>query len=193
MAKLSYTTEQIPFPGKDPDEKFCFYYRQHWMRLMPRLLRMMSGSIVVLTIGYIAFFVVQIDASFPRRLILLFLIFLFLYFQLEFLAAFYRHFLYIIVITDKKVHRIKRTLITIDDHESIDLWVLQDINKSQRGIIQNLLGFGTLILSAQDSVLRLHFTPNIAERSEDIMHLRERARARMQAPMQQQMVAGVKK
>lgn len=175
------TTDGITFSGKDFDEKFQFYYRQHWVRLCPRFLRMVAGSLIIVAIGYVTFFTVDVTASFPRHLILLFLLVLFLYVQLEFLVSFYHYFLYVVVATDKKVHRIKRTMLTVDEHESIDLWVLQDIHKTQRGIVQNLFGFGTLTLQAQDSVLRLHFTPSIVERSEDVMHLRERAR--MQNPV----------
>ncbi|MEN9560804.1 MAG: hypothetical protein RIQ56_77, partial [Candidatus Parcubacteria bacterium] len=104
--------------------------------------------------------------------------------QLEFIGRFYRYFLYVCVVTDRKVHRIKKTLLAIDDHQSIDLWVLQDINKHQRGIVQNLFGFGTLILEANDTQMRVHFTPDIGKRYEDLLHLRERARELIRSGMQ---------
>lgn len=55
--------------------------------------------------------------------------------------------------------------------------MLQDINKCQHGIIQNLFGFGSLILEAQDTTLRLHFVPNVNKKYVHLMHLRERARS----------------
>jgi hypothetical protein len=101
----------------------------------------------------------------------------FLLVHFEFLARLYCYLLYVIVVTDRRVHRIKKTLLTLDDHESTDLWVLQDIDKRQHGLIQNLLGFGSLILEAQDTQVRIHFTPRIAEKYERITRLREQARA----------------
>jgi len=96
----------------------------------------------------------------------------------DFLVRFYRYFLYIIVVTDNKVHRIKKTLLTIDDHQSVDIWMLQDIYKCQHGIIQNMLHYGSLILEAQDTVLRIHFVPQVAKRYEQLIRLRELARVR---------------
>ena len=98
--------------------------------------------------------------------------------HLLFLTAIYRHFLYIIVVTNQRIHRIKRTLITHDDHQTIDLLMLQDVYKSQHGPIQNILGFGTLTLEAQETVLKIHFTPRIAEKYEQILHIKELERSR---------------
>jgi len=85
--------------------------------------------------------------------------------------------MYIIVVTDRKIHRIKKTLLAVNDHQTIDLWVLQDIFKSQHGLVQNLFGFGTLIMEAQETQLRLHFIPGVQDKYLAIMKLREQARA----------------
>lgn len=60
----------------------------------------------------------------------------------------------------------------------MDLWVLQDIDKTQRGIMQNLLQFGSLRLEAQNSHLTLHMVPHINETYDRIVLLREEARHR---------------
>lgn len=111
-----------------------------------------------------------------RRLFLITMSLLLFVSHAEFLMCFYRYFLYIIIITDKKVHRIKKTLLAIDDHQSVDLWMLQDIYKCQHGIIQNFLRYGSLILEAQDTVVRIHFVPNIAKRYGHLIQMRETAR-----------------
>jgi hypothetical protein len=98
------------------------------------------------------------------------------------MMRFYRYFLSLTIVTDRKVHRIRKTLLTMNIHESVDLWLLQDITKSQRGIIQNLFGFGSLILEGQNQpLLRIHFTPHITLNHTKLMHLRERARTALSA------------
>jgi hypothetical protein len=176
---------QIDFPGKDKGEEFQFYFRQHWVRLWWPFCRLLGWTIVLVVGAMIA------NATFGdptavnmRHAVLLILCLLFIFVHCSFLAAFYKYFLYIIIVTDKKVHRIKKTLLLTDDHQSIDLWTLEDITKNQHGIVQNILGFGTLVLVMQtQDALKIHFTPFISTKHEMIMRLREGARLRM-APQQ---------
>jgi hypothetical protein len=159
----------IDFQGKDPGERFQFYFRQHWIRLLKPFLRMLAETLVIVVIGY---FLVPGAEGPTRRFVVVMLSVFFLLSQFEFLIRFYRYFLTVIVITDRKIHRIKKTLLTTNDHQSIDISSIQDINKSQRGVVQNVLGFGTLVLEAQDTQLRLHFTPDISKRYHDLLKLR---------------------
>lgn len=126
--------------------------------------------------GFLSFGILELQETGSRRMLLAILSILFIFWNVEFLCSFYRYFLTVIIITDRKVHRIKKTLLAVNDHRSIDLWVLQDIVKKQHGVIQNMLKFGTLVLEAQESQVRLHFTPRIQEHYELLMHLREKAR-----------------
>lgn len=181
MVEADVQGKEIDFPGKDRGEELQFYFRQHWIRVW-RPFR----NLVLWTVGIVlAAFLVNrafgtADAVASRRAILLVLCFLFIFAQLTFLIALYKYFLYIVVVTDKKIHRIKKTLLTVDEHQSIDLWMLEDITKNQHGIIQNLFGFGTLVLVMQSQdALRIHFTPFIGRKHEKIMRLREHARRQM--------------
>lgn len=141
----------------------------------PILKAVLLTSLIML-IGSATFFSVNTTGP-TRHLILLFLLAFFLAVQFELLIRLYRYFLYVIIVTDRRVHRIKKTLLMTDEHESIDLWVLQEIQKMQHGPVQNVFGFGSVTLEAQDTRLTLHFVPHIAERYREIMHLRELARA----------------
>lgn len=164
----------IAFPGMDEEETYQFHFRQHWIRLLKPILHViawMVGFIVALFSG-----LPLIEEDTMRRLILVILSFMFLAANGEFLVRFYNYFLYVIVVTDRKLHRFKRTLITMDEHQTIDLWVVQDIDKSKRGLIQNIFGFGTLSLEAQYSALKIHFTPRVTEKHGHLLHLREQAR-----------------
>jgi len=165
------------FPGKDPGEVFQSSFRQHWIRMLWPFTKTSLLTLLIFTIGFLTFFIIDVGQSTPRHLMLVFLLLFFLIIQFEFLVRFYRYFLYVIVVTDRRVHRIKKTILTTDEHECVDLWVLQEIDKRQRGPIQNILGFGSLTLEAQDTCMTLHFVPHIESRYNEIMSLRERARA----------------
>lgn len=143
------------------------------------LTKLILLNILVLIIGYILFRVLTIEDPTARRLLLTLFTAFFLITNFEFLIRFYRYLLYVIVVTDKKIHRIKKSLFMLDDHQSLDIWMLQDIFKCQHGIIQNILRFGTLILEAQETIIRIHFAPSVSEKYERLMHLREQARAQM--------------
>lgn len=175
----------IDFPGKDQGEEFQFYFRQHWIRLWWPIRRLIVWTVVIGIGAWIDVITFGTDDTIlMRHAILIILGLCLLYVHLSFLVSFYKYFLYIIIVTDKKVHRIKKTMLTVDDHQSIDLWTLEDITKNQHGLIQNMLGFGTLVLVMQtQDALRIHFTPFIAQKHEMIMRLREGARLRM-APQQ---------
>ncbi len=185
MVNTPAINRQIDFPGKDQGEEFQFYFRQHWIRLWWPFCKMIGWMIALILGAYLAQTTFGDDTEVNMRHVVLLIICLcFLYSQISFLAAFYKYFLYVIIVTDKKVHRIKKTLLIVDDHQSIDLWTLEDITKNQHGIIQNIFGFGTLVLVMQtQDALRIHFTPFINTKHEMIMRLRENARVRL-APQQ---------
>lgn len=184
---MSLASPPDGFQGKDRDEKMQFYFRQHWIRLIPHITLMLMWTIGISILGYTLFIRLGIEDDGLRRTVLCVLLAAFCFTQLRFITKFYRYFLYVIVITDKKVHRIKKTLLCTDDHQSVDLWMLQDIHKVQHGVIQNVLGFGSMILEAQETILRIHFVPRIEQKYQKCMHLRERARDTMNrvAPNQQ--------
>ncbi|MDD5041269.1 MAG: hypothetical protein PHX87_03280 [Candidatus Peribacteraceae bacterium] len=165
------------FQAKDQAEAFQFYYHQHWIRLVWPLCRLLFWNILIAGTGIIMLTGTMFAEPLSRRTILAILTAFFLLAHFEFLARLYHYLLYVIVVTDRKIHRIKKTLLTMDDHESTDLWVLQDIHKRQHGLIQNLFGYGTMILQAQETEVRIHFTPNINKRYAALTALRERARA----------------
>lgn len=167
------------FQAKDRDETFQFYYHQHWIRLFWPFCQLLLWNALLIAVAIAMFTGTLFSEPGSRRLTLFILTVFFLFAHFAFLTRLYRYLLYVIVVTDKRIHRIKKTLLTLDDHESTDLWVLQDIHKRQHGLVQNLLRYGSLILQAQETEVRIHFTPNINKRYEAVAHLRERARAQM--------------
>lgn len=156
------------FQAMDSSEQFRFYFRQHWIRLVWPFFRMLGWAVFC---GVAIAFVATTADDTTRHALLIALLLLFIATQGTFLLRFYRHFLYVIIISDRKIHRIKKTFLAVDDHQSIDLASLQEIRKSQHGIVQNMFGFGTLTLEAQESVLRIHFVPKITQQYEKILRL----------------------
>jgi hypothetical protein len=170
----------IDFPGRHEGEEFQFFFRQHWIRLWHGFRNLLVWTVVFGVGIYIVANAFGSDTPVIRRVILVALSIFFLFTQLSFLVKFYSYFLYVIIVTDKKIHRIKKTMLTTDDHQSVDLWTLEDITKNQHGIIQNIFGFGSLVLISQtQEPLRVHFTPSISDKHEVIMSLREQARKQM--------------
>lgn len=169
----------MDFQGRHADEEFHLYFHQHWIRLLWPFTKLMAWNVLIAGIGYLTFIPSPINDAMTRRALLTLFTVFFLFAHVEFLARFYRYFLYVVVATDRKIHRIKKTLLLIDDHQSIDLSMLQDMAKSQHSIIQKIFGFGTVILEAQETMMRLHFMPHIHETYDKLAQLRELARIRV--------------
>lgn len=169
----------LDFQGKHADEEMVFYFHQHWIRLLWPFVKMILWNVFVFGAGYATFVIANTEDILTRRLMLNIFTIFFTLTHFGFLVSLYKYLLYVIVITDKKIHRIKKTLLSINDHQSIDLWMLQDINKCQHSIIQNIFGFGSIILEAQETVLRLHFIPHVEKNCERFMDIRERVRNTM--------------
>lgn len=178
MVVIADTPPAISFPGMDPAEEFRFYFHRHSILLLRAIGQLIFWIIVF---GLLVYFsgVTGTDDRATARVMIAALCLVFMVPQIGFLVRIYNYHMRIVIVTDKKVHQFKRTLISTDRHESVDLWVLQDIDKTQRGIVQNIFGFGTLKLEAQNTRIKIHFTPKIDKTYERIVQLRESARHRM--------------
>lgn len=172
MVKTAPPSTAIAFLGKDPDERCELFFRQHWIRLLWPLTRLLLWMVILGCAAW-ATRLLSEDIASVRHIFLVFLACTWIAANGTFVSVYYRHLLYIVVVTNHRVHRIKRTLVTHNDHQAIYIRALQDILKIQHGPIQNFLGFGTLILDAQETSLRLHFIPNVEEKYERIMHIKE--------------------
>lgn len=176
MVTHSASQAEVLFQGKDEHEQFQFYFRQHWIRLLVPFLLMMIWSAGIIILGYVSLVNIGVDDAFTRHGILFCLFLFFVFVQWRFLVRLYGHALYVVIVTDRKVHRIKKTLLTFNDHQTVDIWTLQDMQKSQHGVIQYFFNYGTIILEAQDTELRLHFVPRVNMMYDRMTHARELAR-----------------
>lgn len=179
IARDAASKADIDFQGKDENELFQFQFHQHWIRLLWPFCKLLLWNTLVFSIGTAIFLYGSFESEFVRRILLTFLTAFFVMAHLEFLKRFYSFLLYVVIVTDKKIHRIKKSLFCIDDHKSVDLWMAQDIQMSQNGLIQNILGFGTMVIEAQETVVSVHFAPQVRKKYEKLLRLRERARSVM--------------
>lgn len=179
IARSSASLSDLNFQGKHSGEHFQFQFHQHWIRLLWPIVKMLIWNSIIFGLGYSVFFMSLSTDIWTRRTILFLLTLFFVISQFELLVKVYRYLLYVVVVTDKKLHRIKKTLVMTDDHLSVDLWMAQDIQKCQFGILQNILGFGSVIVEVQETILRLHYVPNVSKKYEKILFLREKARMKM--------------
>lgn len=175
MVNTAAEPQAISFPGMDPTEEFRFYFYRHWTRVARSIGFMLLWVIMLAALVYVSGVASADDLPSRRMLIGVFVMF-FLVPQFVFAMKMYKYFLCMVIVTDKKVHYFRRTILAVDTHQSIDLWVLQDIDKTQRGLIQNMLGFGTLRLEAQNTALLIYFVPQIDKIYDVIVGLREEAR-----------------
>lgn len=164
-----------PFQGCSNGECFQGYFRQHWIRIVPTFLKTLLASIILIATALTFFVYIGVEDDGIRHSFLLVFLFAFAGIQLQFLFRFYLHFLYVIILTDQKIHRIKKTLFSIDDQQVLNLAIIQDVNKIQHGFLQNLFGYGSLILEAQETQLTLHFVPSVGQIAKEIIELRDKA------------------
>lgn len=159
----------------DPSETYQFHFRQHWMRMQHSIQGLVAGTLLY---GVALWFLADVRDADTRHALLLAASVAYVLLHLSLLARLYAYILYIIVVTDAKVYRIKQTLLAVDERQTIDLWSLSDVTKRQHGIIQNLLGFGTMLLHGNEEI-RVHFMPRIHDYVSRISGLRVDARSRM--------------
>ena len=184
---MNTETQRITFQGMHENEVFAFHYYRHWVKFVWPLTKVLFWNGFILLLLFVLSYSVS-DIPVAVSIVIFWLMSIFMLFaNVHFLTDLYRRFLYVIVVTDKKVHRIRKTLLTMNDHRSIDIWSLQDVRKEQHGSIQNVLGYGDIVLEAQETKLRLHYVPSVDVVHRKLLHLREVARQQVTAGQMQQL------
>ncbi len=152
------------FKGQLESEVVQCFYRKHWIVLVRDIV---SFFIFVTVLTFVAMHFKGIYTFFSQDSIFTtFLAFslvsLFTLFIHRFFLRFIRYYLDITVITNYRIVTIDKSLYLLDEKDAIDLPKIQDIKKSQHGIIKRMLGYGELIitLSSTTTTKILVFVPN---------------------------------
>jgi hypothetical protein len=170
-----YEPLNIAFPGKEPEERFRFYFRQHWIRLIPPLAKTIGWTLLLFFASAVNLVGLPLDDT-TRRFILVPLTIFFVIFQMHLMRRWYEYFLHIVIVTDIKIHRFKRRFLLMENEWSVDIPSIRDIKRIQHGPVQVLLGYGTIILDTAQGELDLHFTPELSKLHDALVVEREENR-----------------
>lgn len=162
--------ENIGFQGKHDNERYHFHYYRHWVKIVLPFMVLVGAYAAVFLLFT---FVVTPNLSDPalRRSAAAIFVLIAVMFHFHFVREFYLRFLYVVIVTDRMVHRIHKTLFFCDDHQSIDLQSVQDVKRIKHGILPNLLNYGDILLEAQETTLHLHYVPKVKHVHENLLKL----------------------
>lgn len=154
--------KDLNFKGQQPDESVVCFFRKHWITMLPHFA---FFGVFLLLIMVLIFNIQSLyDALRPGLFKLLFIItttLSLLYIHYFFLKI-VEHFLTVTILTNCRIVCIAKSLFVIDEKESCDLKMIQEINKHQNGILPSFLHYGDLsvTLSQSAAILRLDKIPN---------------------------------
>lgn len=154
--------KDLHFKGQQPHERVVCFFRKHWMTMLPHFA--LFGLFIILSLWFF-FNLSTLYQTFSVGLFkLLFLatVVLSLFYIHYFFLKLVEHFLTVSIITNCRIVALTKTLFIIDEKESCDLKMIQEINKHQNGILPSLFRYGdlTITLSQSAAILCLRNIPN---------------------------------
>ncbi|MCD6109781.1 hypothetical protein J7J83_03425 [bacterium] len=170
------------FKGQLDSEIIECFYRKHWIVLAKITIEF------ILFIAVLIFTGIHFDGlysffsknSFFVAFLALSIVSLFTIFIHKFFLRLVRYYLDITVFTNYRIVDVDKSLYLRNSKNAIDLSKIQDIQKSQYGIVKKLLNFGELIitLSSVSTTKVLTFVPNPDYHFRKINRLKRKIEAR---------------
>lgn len=162
MTQHHQTNKDLQFKGQYADEVVIAFFRSHWITLLPHILvhAVFAACIVTLFLNFydalLAFFSTPIG-----EIVLIAAVMVASYFIHIFYIKLINHFLNTVIITNIRIVEIQKMIFIKDLQVSLDMSMIQDVEKKQNGIIKNILNFGelTVVLSSSDT-RTIRFVPN---------------------------------
>lgn len=136
------TDERQHFKGQLDGEEVICAFRKHWISILPTLVSM-PGLLVILFLLYTNLPVLVQQGHWMAYLMVFALAALHAIIHRQFLTVFH-YYLNTVILTDRRVVLLDKSVFLKDSKTSIDLVNVQDIQKHQVGFIQNFLNFGSL-------------------------------------------------
>ncbi|MFA4891538.1 MAG: hypothetical protein WC604_04320 [Candidatus Gracilibacteria bacterium] len=152
------------FKGQQTHEEVICFCRKHWIAALPHIglwaLLTLIVSVFILSFGKFAGLVrgnVGIGILYAGVLVLMTV------YLHKIFSRLFAHFLNIVIFTDSRVIVHNKTLFLQDSHEVLDIAKIQDVKKSQDGILKNLLRYGELVitLASNNASRLLPYVPNV--------------------------------
>ncbi|MBU0981943.1 hypothetical protein KKC94_04600 [Patescibacteria group bacterium] len=156
-------TEGVSFKGQLSDEEVICTFRKHWISVLPRL----SALFVLVVVTAIVIFFLGDLARFAKEEIAVRIGVIFGFVLLvglvhnHFMGIFH-YYLRTVQITSLRVVDVDRSIYFRDSKDSIDLAKIQDIQKHQNGILENILDFGSfnITLSGTHTSMNIKLVPH---------------------------------
>lgn len=153
--------KDLHFKGQQVNEELVCFFRCHWVSLIPNLILFLLFALITLSI----FIVFMTSIEFRNQFFALQLIFLFFFvFSTFYLHKFFlrliSHFAHVIIVTNSRIIEIHKTVYLNNSLDSIDLRLIEDVSKKQRGLIKNILNYGELIITLSDFSQVISWVPN---------------------------------
>lgn len=162
MNKKDYSNRH--FKGQVESEVVQCFYRKHWIVLLKDIVEFIIfiGALTFVITQFKGIYIFFSQDSFLINFLAFSMISLFTLFIHRFFLKFIKYYLDIVVITNYRIVNIDKSLYLRNSKDAIDLPKIQDMKKSQYGIIQRIFNFGELIitLSSTTSTKILRFVPN---------------------------------
>ncbi len=147
------------FKGQLDDERVVCVFRRHWIGLLPHLLSIPLLFFVIFLVFYnLPNLMREINGM--DFLLVLGMLVLHGFIHRQFLIIF-KYYLQTVVLTDRRVVIVEKSVYFKDLKTSIDLVNIQDIQKHQAGFLETFFDYGSLVfmLSGSGSSMTIDLVP----------------------------------
>lgn len=152
------------FKGQQFNEELRCFFRKHWITILHifgiAILLIIVEAFVLL--GFSQFSAVIKESLLFSMIYVAIVIGFTIYVHKIFLKLF-AHFMDIYIFTNSRIVDHRKTVILHDSEEMLDIMKIQDIQMFQNGLLQNLLGYGEIVvtLSSSKASRKISYVPNV--------------------------------
>ena len=187
------------FKGQQRNETVVYFTRKHWIVTVGLLMEaIVIGAVLTALIGL--FFISGPEAKatlHDYKWVVLAGVVLLTVWMNYFAIRFLNYFLDIVIVTNFRIINLDKTLYLRNDRDVVDLHEIQDIKKTQRGILPNLLNYGKLVVIVPTMIepMTLPHVPNpdkffrkVNNAKRDYIHHRQQQRLKAMEGRHQEQV-----
>jgi hypothetical protein len=152
------------FKGQQQNEELICFFRKHWLTALTHI-GFMALFVLIEVIFFVNFsrIVGLIRGNSAIELLYVGVVILATVYMHKIFARMFGYFMNTVVFTNSRIIEHRKTLFLKDSHEVLDIMKIQDVRKSQDGIVKNLLKYGDLLvtLSSDQASKLFNYVPNV--------------------------------
>lgn len=167
MAEIAITKEGNKdkwFKGQHENEELICFFRRHWVTVLPQI-GFLCLFVLLETTFVLGFPMIKtlIKGNTTISLLYIGIIVGATIYLHNFFLELFRHFMSTVIFTDARIIENRKSIFLHDSSEILDLIKVQDVRKSQEGILKNLLRYGdmTITLSSSEASKLIKYVPNV--------------------------------